>query len=392
MQIVNKHKDVHDCKILVVDDASLNRELIFSYLEYAGFRHIEMAVDGQDALEKVEQVKPDLVVLDLIMPRMDGYEFIKHIRGTLETNNLPIIVQTSITEPEQRIEAWKAGANDVLSKPIHRLELLSRVNVQLNNLLLIRELEDYQQVAQQDINQALEVQRSILPPDDLIKRLIDKHNVDIKFLFSPSRFLSGDMWGILDVSDNELGIWICDFSGKGIRAALHTFRIHTLIQEFKSYSSDPTKMTEILNKQLSSLMSVGQFATFAYGILNFKENKFHYAAASAPHPIIYKPKEKSFLIGDGRGFPIGISCEQSYPIKTLDLNPGESLVLYSDLLWEEKAIPGISFLEEHLPSFGQELNGASIVSTVGRQIDLLGNQLFLFDDLTLVEVHLREST
>jgi len=375
----------YDSRILVVDDAALNRELIVSYLESAGFKNLEVATDGNDALKKVDSFLPDIMILDLMMPEMDGIQVMKTLRKNSTIRHLPIIVQTALSEPEQRIEAWQSGANDVITKPIHRLELLSRIKVQLENAILLHELEDYHTLAQADIDQALEVQKSLLPSADLIRELGERHNIKIDSLFVPSRFLSGDVWGILDIDFNQLAIWICDFSGKGIRAALHTFRLHTLIQEFKHCADDPGEIIDALNNRLVSVMPPGQFSTFLVGVIDFSTNIFTYTSASATHPLIYFPEEKKFLVGDGTGVPLGIVEGQSYPLHTMAFPKGASLVLYSDLLWESKAVPGVCLDATNLDSFAHELNGQGVIQTVRQQVGLLGDPSFS-DDLTLIEV------
>ncbi|MBM3468065.1 MAG: response regulator, partial [Alphaproteobacteria bacterium] len=266
----------YDSRILVVDDAAMNRELILSYLESAGFKNLEVATDGKDALEKIEAFFPDVIILDLMMPKMDGFQVIQSLRKNSKIRHLPIIVQTALSEPEQRIGAWQSGASDVIIKPVHRLELLSRIKVQLENAFLLRELEDYHTLAQEDIDEALEVQKSLLPSSHLVKTLEERHNINIGSLFVPSRFLSGDVWGILDIGPQQLAIWICDFSGKGIRAALHTFRLHTLIQEFKHCADDPGEIIDALNNRLVNVMPSGQFSTFLVGIIDFELNLFTY--------------------------------------------------------------------------------------------------------------------
>jgi sigma-B regulation protein RsbU (phosphoserine phosphatase) len=375
----------YQSRILVVDDVALNRELIVSYLNSAGFKNLEVACDGQEALQKIETFYPDIMILDLVMPGMDGIQVIKNLRNNPKASHLPIIVQTALSEPEQRIEAWSSGANDVITKPIHRLELLSRVKVQLENALLLQELETYHTVAQADIDQAFEVQKSLLPPAELIKELEARHDIKIDSLFVPSRFLSGDIWGILDIGPTQLAIWICDFSGKGIRAALHTFRLHTLIQEFKHCADDPGEIIDALNTRLISVMPPGQFSTFLVGVIDFKANLFTYTSASATHPLVYFPQEKKFMIGDGTGVPLGVVERQSFPLRTMDFPKGASLVLYSDLLWETQAVPGINLEEENLANFAKELDGLDVVPTVRAQVKLLGDPSFS-DDLTLIEL------
>lgn len=390
--MLNKQQNVgqrnaafYDSRILVVDDAALNRELIVSYLESAGFKNLEVAEDGNDALKKIETFYPDIMILDLMMPKMDGVQVIKTLRNNPKIRHLPIIVQTALSEPEQRIEAWASGANDVITKPIHRLELLSRIKVQLENAILLQELEDYHTLAQEDIDQAFEVQKSLLPSTELIFELERRHHVKIDSLFVPSRFLSGDVWGLLDIGPKQLAIWICDFSGKGIRAALHTFRLHTLIQEFKHCADDPGEIIDALNNRLLSVMPPGQFSTFLVGVIDFEANLFTYTSASATHPLVYYPEEKKFVVGDGTGVPLGVVDRQSYPLRTMALPKGSSLVLYSDLLWESKAVPGVYLDTENLSNFAHELGGAGVIKTVRQQVALLGDPSFS-DDLTLIEV------
>ncbi|MBX9805468.1 MAG: fused response regulator/phosphatase [Alphaproteobacteria bacterium] len=385
LNIGQRNAAFFDSRILVVDDAALNRELILSYLESAGFKNLDVAVDGKEALTKIETFFPDIMILDLVMPEMDGVQVIKALRKDMNLKHLPIIVQTALSEPEQRIEAWESGASDVITKPIHRLELLSRVKVQLENSILLQELEEYQKVAQKDIDQAFEVQQSLLPSPELVAELEQRHNIKIDSLFVPSRFLSGDMWGILDIGPTQLVIWICDFSGKGIRAALHTFRLHTLIQEFKHCADDPGEIIDALNSRLISVMPAGQFSTFLIGVIDFKTDLFTYTSASATHPLIYFPQEKKFEVGDGSGVPLGIVARPSYPLRTMAFSKGASLILYSDLLWEFKAVPGVFLDEGNLDSFAKELDGERVVQTVRDQVGLLGDPSFS-DDLTLIEV------
>jgi phosphoserine phosphatase RsbU/P len=372
-------------RILVVDDAVLNRKLTLSYLEQAGFKHLASAVNTREALEKVENFQPNIIILDLLMLHMDGVQFIKFLRDNLATKHLPIIVQTDLSNPQQWVEAWQSGANDIITKPIHCRELLSRVRTQLEHATFLKNLEDYHFRAQEDINQALEVQQSLLPSTELIGSLEKRYGLKIDSLFVPSRFLSGDIWGILDVGSNQIAIWICDFSGKGIRAALHTFRLHTLIQEFKYCADDPGEIIDALNTRLVKVMPQGQFSTFLVGVINFEKNLFTYTSASATHPLMYFRHEKKFQIGDGTGIPLGIVDQPSYPLRTIDFPKGAALVLYSDFLWEGKGLPGISFSIENLPLFARELKGKNIVESIRQQVKLLDDPSFS-DDLTLIEV------
>lgn len=377
---------LYDNRILVVDDATINRELISSYLKSAGYRNVHTAVDGQDALIKIEEEGLDLLILDLLMPNVNGTEVIKILRSEKKTHNLPILVQTMVSDPEQRKEAWSYGATDVITKPIHKLELLSRVKVQLQNSYLIRTLKGYQKLTSEEIARALDLQKTLLPSAQQLDELYQKYRLKINSLFLPSRFLSGDMWGIYEIAPKKILIWICDFSGKGISASLSIFRIHTLFLEYRNKALDPVELINIINNRLKDMIPIGQFCTCLIGILDLDSKCLNYVSAGSTHPIIYYPTQQSFILGDGTGIPLGISNEPSYEIKSLDIPDEASLILYSDLLWDDVGtIPGISFVPEALSSLIRDLQGKGFVEVIKEHINALGEASFS-DDLTLIEL------
>jgi putative two-component system response regulator len=112
--------------ILVVDDEPKNIELIRAHLMPQGYQVID-AIDGVDALDKVKQFAPDLILLDVIMPKRDGFEVCRILKASPDTLFIPIVIVTALSELEYRIKGIEAGADDFLSKPINAQELISRV-------------------------------------------------------------------------------------------------------------------------------------------------------------------------------------------------------------------------------------------------------------------------
>lgn len=378
--------DLFENKILVADNTLMNRELITSYLKSAGYRRVMTATDGPDTIHKVKSFQPNLLILDSSLSDTNGAQIIKELRESPCTKKLPILMQTTVANHEERNEAWKNGATDVIMKPTHKLELLARVKVQLQNGAMIQQLENYQAVADQEIAKALELQISLLPSAEQIQALERKYGISVRSLYLPSRFLSGDMWGMHEVGENRVMVWICDFSGKGIGASLHTLRIHTLISELKSDFKDSKTLLRVLNFRLVDMIKIGNFCTFLIGILDFTKNSFDYVAASSTHPILYRPEQQEYTLGDGSGIPIGIEQKINFTERSLPFTKGDALLLYSDLMWEDEgAIPGISFAPEALPQFFAELKGKSVMDVVTQQIELLGETNFS-DDLTLIEI------
>ena len=125
-------------KILIVDDDEKNLKLLGSLLEFYNYDYKE-ARNGVEALEKTDSYKPDLIILDIMMPEMDGYEACKRLKADPVTQNIPVVIITALSDKESRIDGLNAGANDFLTKPVDKNELAVRVR----NLLKVKEFEDF---------------------------------------------------------------------------------------------------------------------------------------------------------------------------------------------------------------------------------------------------------
>ena len=139
--------NIRNSRILVVDDNRVNRHLLVAVLQRGGFPNVGTAEDGIDALAKIEEGAPDLILLDLMMPRMDGFEVCRQVRANPAWRDLPILVQSSLSGSEDRKHAFSAGATDFVTKPINATELLSRVRIHLENQALLRDLAGLSQPA-----------------------------------------------------------------------------------------------------------------------------------------------------------------------------------------------------------------------------------------------------
>lgn len=126
---------VSDSKILIADDNVQNVELLEAYLADLGCE-TEVASDGQETLEKVKADQPDLILLDIMMPRISGFEVCKQLKSNPATRNIPILVVTALHETGDIERAVEAGTDDFLSKPVNKLELITRVK----SLLRVRHL------------------------------------------------------------------------------------------------------------------------------------------------------------------------------------------------------------------------------------------------------------
>ncbi|MFZ5515097.1 MAG: diguanylate cyclase [Candidatus Zhuqueibacterota bacterium] len=148
--------------VLVVDDIPLNRKLQKTYLEAAGYKVI-LAQDGVEALQRVEEESPDLILLDIMMPKMNGYQVCRRMKNSDKTRFIPVIMVTALNELEDKLKGIESGADDFLCKPFNKLELLARVK----SLLRIKHLHDELELKIKELELAQEKLRQLAITDGL---------------------------------------------------------------------------------------------------------------------------------------------------------------------------------------------------------------------------------
>jgi len=133
-------KDVQIGTLLLVDDVPTNLKVLFGYLKGLNFR-VRIARDGEDALKQVQRSKPDLILLDVMMPKMDGFETCRRLKADEETRDVPVIFMTALTETVDKVKGFEVGAVDYITKPIQQEEVLARINAHLSLRKLQQDME-----------------------------------------------------------------------------------------------------------------------------------------------------------------------------------------------------------------------------------------------------------
>lgn len=320
-----------DCHILVVDDTDFNRTLIGALLTEAGFHDIAYAKDGFDALSQIAARTPDLVILDIMMPGMDGFEVCRRLRADHAYADLPVLVQTALSSSDDRNKAFASGTTDLISKPLDRAELLARVRIHLENRVLIRDLQCYRARVEGELAMARSMYDHLLPSPALRASLKDSAGVDLRSHILLSSDMGGNIWGVLPLDGGRFGVFLLDMAGRGVSAALNAFRMHTLIHELAPTLGDrPDAFLAELNDRAVTLLELGEHATVIYGVVDGAAGRFTYAAAAATHPLVIRPDGAALLFGDATGRPVGITAGNRYDACTLPFPPGARLALYSN--------------------------------------------------------------
>jgi serine phosphatase RsbU (regulator of sigma subunit)/ABC-type amino acid transport substrate-binding protein len=205
---------------------------------------------------------------------------------------------------------------------------------------LTEDLEVYGDRVARELKMARETQTVLLPDMATVQSLRETHGIHVDSRFQPSSELGGDFWGLGSLDPMHAAILMVDFSGHGINAALNTFRLHALLNSEKEFGDDPASFLEHLNKRLAPLLPPGQYATMFYGIMDLSRDMLIYASAATPSPLLFLPGKEQPLVGDGKGYPLGMFEESSYENRELPFPQGCSLLLYSDAITEGKTLDG----------------------------------------------------
>ena len=340
-------------KILAVDDEVDILQLIEMTLISDGFE-VVTASNGIEALEKARIHMPDLILLDLMMPEMDGFEVIENLKQAPEMRDIPVVMLTARAQAHERIEGLSAGADDYIVKPFELEELRLRIESILAHTRktkyinpLIGALGDWftedgvEQFAEH-LRTASAIQQHLLP--QLEPKLA---GFDISGLLESSMSISGDFYDFIPLEDNRLGIVIADVRGKGIPAALLMVMIRTSLRLVCREDISPSSVLKRVNDLLVIDTTPDFFATIVYGILDPKSMTFTYSNAGHCYPMLLRG-EKIEELQTG-GMILGCFGFAEFETETIELESGNKILFYTDGLTEaEFEAEGEFYGEERL--------------------------------------------
>jgi sigma-B regulation protein RsbU (phosphoserine phosphatase) len=334
-------KALSQAKILLVDDQDFNLFVLQEILALHNLHNVSIAKNGQDALEKTLTEQPDLVIIDMSMPIMDGYAYCTQLRQLPSFTPLPVLALTAQTDPEQRLLALQAGATDLFSKPIYPEEFFERVSMHLEKTVLLKSLEEYRKEVEADFEIARDMQVVLMPSETKLTQIAVEHHIEISAHFEPSRNIGGDFWHVYTLDDHRIACIMIDFAGHGLSAALNVFRLHALLQDMPLQDYTAGEFLTVLNAKLYSLLSAAQFATAFYGIIDTQTDMLEYAVAATPTPLVFTPAQQHYTHLRGVGVPLGVDSDSVYQTQHVPFRKGDSLLLYSDALIETPNQQGI---------------------------------------------------
>jgi phosphoserine phosphatase RsbU/P len=380
--------------VLVVDDEPIARVSLAARLKRLGYRVLE-AADGKTGFDLLRRERPDLTILDWMMPELDGPSFCEQVRLDPEIQSSQILMMTSHDQPEQIAEGLARGADDYLSKSASRQEVTARVKAGLRAANLIRTLEQArddirgkQEILEQELQSAARYVESLLP---VAGRLLP--GVQMVHAYRPALSLGGDLFNIVPWNDQVFGLYLLDASGHGVSPALRSASFSTFLRQesllHQVGSNDPGVILTEANKQFP-LTADGNYFTIIFVRVDLRERILSYAAAGHNGALLHRQSGEVLWL-TSPNLPLGFVTENCYESVDLPILSGDRLYVLSDGLYEvpnsEGELWGRGRLEETIRALGRCPLAEVVSHTIDAATRWLGHDQFP-DDVALMGIEL----
>jgi sigma-B regulation protein RsbU (phosphoserine phosphatase) len=354
--------DAPKADILIVDDTPANLHLLSRMLAEQGYR-ARPVPDGPLALAAVQAESPDLILLDIRMPDMDGYQVCEHLKRDAETRDIPIIFISALDATQDKVRAFTVGGVDYVTKPFQCEEVLARVETHLALRRLTQQLQDANKQLQEanskmerELALAGEVQASFLS-----HKLPDIPGWQLAVTLEPSRETCGDFYDVYLLPDGRLGFLVADVVDKGAGAALFMALSWTLIRTYAAeYPTQPELVLSAVHRRILEDTETNMFVSVFYGILDPVTGAVSYCNAGHPPPYLLSAQGGSAVQTLRRtGMVLGVAEDAAWEQEVVQLAPGDALVLYTDGVTEARNERDTFFKEDRLLECVQAVRGRS---------------------------------
>ena len=341
--------------VLVVDDSPENIDLLGNVLNQD--YEIKVALSGEKALKIAGSEKsPDIILLDIMMPGMDGYEVCRRLKSDAKTQDIPVIFVTSMSEVEDETKGLEVGAVDYITKPIRSPIVQARVKSHIelkeareylknqNEILEYRvkertrevldlqrvefELRAAQEKVENELSIAAQIQRSILPSN--FPAFPEHSEFDLYAMMLPAREVGGDFYDFFFVDDDHLAVIIADVSDKGVPAALFTMISRTIIRSVVRQRKSPSQVLAETNDLLCEGNDTGMFVTVFLAYYHLPSGHFTYSNGGHNPALSFGPNGAGKKLARKHGPALGVRSGLSYKEDIETLEPGQIIVLYTD--------------------------------------------------------------
>ncbi|MEO8594916.1 MAG: SpoIIE family protein phosphatase [Candidatus Solibacter sp.] len=350
--------------VLVVDDAPANIRIVNEIL-HRDYK-VRIATNGPKGIELAgSDPGPDLILLDVVMPGMDGYEVCTKLKSDPATRDIPIIFLTGQTESTDETRGFEVGAVDYIHKPFSAAVVAARVHTHLA-LRETRALLEQQLLGmRKEMESARQIQLSILPQE-----IPHVQGLDIAARYIPMTAVAGDFYDFLAIDEHRIGVLVADVSGHGMPAALIASMLKIAFAAQADKASDPAAVISGLNSALCGKFQ-GHFVTAAYALIDTAKRLVRYAGAG--HPPLLLREQRTGIARQilENGLFLGFSPAAAYQETEARFEEGDSLLFFTDGITEMADATDEQFGEERLQEFLAKQGNIAATDVIDRLLEHL---------------------
>jgi len=381
--------------VLAVDDNESNRDMLSRRLLRHGLT-VDVAINGIDALAQLEAKPFDLVLLDIMMPELDGFEVLKRMKASDNLRHIPVVMISALDELESVVRCIEAGAEDYLSKPFNPTLLRARIGACLEKKALRDQEQDYlatiettQKRLKRELDDATTYVRSILPEPETKPYPID-------WVYTPSTELGGDAFGYHWIDDDHFAMYLLDVCGHGVGASLLSVAAINVMRNGSIAQTDfrdPAQVLTRLNNMFLMERQNNMYFTLWYGVFQKSTRKLTFSGGGHPPSLLFtgdiaggQPTLQELHRG---GLPIGALEDVPYGATTVDVPADARLIILCDGTYEiELPEGGMLGLEGFTEFIRPRIASPTLLAEVTEWIRSFHGDGPLEDDFSLVRVHL----
>ena len=343
--------------ILVVDDNENNREMLSRRLAREGHTRVVIAADGREALKLLASQRFDLVLLDIMMPEVNGYQVLETLKADPKRRDIPVIMISAVDEMESAIRCIELGAEDYLPKPFNPTLLRARVGASIEKKRLRDEVMRHVERMEHELETARAIQLSMVPTD--FPSATPERPLEVYATLQPAYEVGGDLYDFFWVAPERLCLVVADVSNKGAPAALFMARSKTVLRllaaELAPAAGDamfPAELVARANEELCKDNPHAMFATLVLCVVDARTGEVTSCNAGHDPPYLVAPDGTVTRLAGGCNMPAGIEPAFTREVQQTQLIRGSSVFAFTDgvteAMNERKEMFGAARLEAAL--------------------------------------------
>lgn len=312
--------------ILIVDDTPANLRLLSQMLTGQGYS-VRAVMNGERALESAQTLPPDLILLDIRMPGLNGFEVCENLKASEITSEIPVIFISALDDIQDKVRGFQAGGVDYITKPFQLDEVLARTQTHLSLRSLQLQLEETNHRMAHELALAGKLQVKLLPA-----RLPALPGWEFSACLRPARSTSGDFYNTFHLADGRLAVIIADVVDKGVGAALFMAYCTSLLRSsVEEHPANPELAFAQVNRHILSDTGTDQFVTTFLAVLDPVTGHLDYCNGGHPPGLLFRAQPGLGVDKLQRsGVPLGMYPNASWKQRSVQLSPGDLLLLYTD--------------------------------------------------------------